>query len=104
MRLLTKIIGKPPGEMSAEELHTFVVQNRVRIRREIKEYRKLKAAIRAESPKMARGRPAKAKAIKETLKKKEAFIMDLAKETGASMDDILAEIRAIKEKRDGRDS
>lgn len=96
MRLLTKIIGKPPGEMSAEELQLFVSANRVRIRKEIREYRKLKAAIRAESPKLARGRPSKQKEKLE-LKKKEQTLLEFAKETGASMEEILAAIRAKKE-------
>lgn len=57
MKLLTKIIGKAPSEMTPEELVELTKRNRARIRREIKEYRKLKLAIRESEGPKPRGRP-----------------------------------------------
>lgn len=57
MKLLTKIIGKAPSEMTPEELVELTKRNRARIRREIKEYRKLKLAIRESEGPKTRGRP-----------------------------------------------
>ena len=97
MKLLHSIIGKTPHEMSSEELMTLVKQNRARIRREIKEYRRLRAAIKAESPKMPRGRPTKPKT--QVSKQKQLEIASLVKEADVTMEEVLAEIRLMKEKK-----
>lgn len=101
MRLLTKIIGRPPGEMEPDELTRFVQQNRVRIRKEIKEYRRLKAAIRAESPTGQRGRPKITKAPSLKKPSKDQLLLEkLAQETGLTVEELMTEIKAAKEKKD----
>jgi hypothetical protein len=95
MKLLTKIIGPAPSELDPVQLMDLVKQNRARIRREIKEYRRLRAAIKAESPKMLRGRPTKVKA--QVTKQKQMEIANLISESNLTMEEVLAEIRAMKE-------
>ena len=97
MRLLTKIIGQAPSELDPVQLMELVKQNRARIRREIKEYRRLRAAIRAESPKQMRGRPTKIKA--KITKQKQMEIANLIGESNLTMEEVLAEIKAMKEKK-----
>jgi sugar-specific transcriptional regulator TrmB len=97
MRLLTKIIGKPPGEMEPDELHTFVLQNRARIRREIKEYRRLKAAIKAEQPK-ARRKSSPVKQERFAAKAMEKEMIAMAKELGITLSELIAQMKEFKEK------
>ena len=96
MRLLTKIIGKPPGDMEPEELHTFVLQNRARIRREIKEYRRLKAAIRAEQPKATR-RSSPVKQQRFAAKAMEKEMIAMAKELGITLSELIEQMKQFKE-------
>lgn len=94
MKLLTKIIGPAPSEMSDDEVFALVRRNRVRIRKEIKEYRRLKNAIKAEQPKQKPGRPKKE--VYKANKQLELDLGKLAAESGLSVAEILAELKNIK--------
>lgn len=80
MKLLTKIIGKAPSEMTPEELIELTKRNRARIRREIKEYRKLKLAIRESEGPKPRGRPRTTKNPSGSSKGFTAALRDLTEE------------------------
>jgi DNA polymerase III delta prime subunit len=97
MKLLTKIIGPAPSELDPEALMILIRQNRARMRREIKEYRRLRAAIKAESPKRSAGRPTKISA--QVSKQKQMELANLVSEANVTMEEVLAEIRAMKEKK-----
>jgi hypothetical protein len=97
MKLLTKIIGPAPSELDPVGLMDLLRQNRARIRREIKEYRRLRNAIRAESPKQPRGRPTKMSA--QVTKMKQVELANLVSEANLTMEEVLSEIRAMKEKK-----
>lgn len=97
MRLLTKIIGPAPSELDPVQLMDLVKQNRARIRREIKEYRRLRAAIRAESPKRGKGRPTKVSA--QVAKQKQTQIANLINESNLTMEEVMAELKLIREKK-----
>jgi hypothetical protein len=97
MKLLTKIIGSTPSELDPVGLMDLIRQNRARIRREIKEYRRLRNAIRAENPKQPRGRPTKMSA--QVTKQKQVELANLVSEANLTMEEVLAEIRAMKEKK-----
>ena len=97
MKLLTKIIGPAPSELDPVQLMDLVKQNRARIRREIKEYRRLRAAIRAESPKRAKGRPTKVSA--QVTKQKQIEIASLINESNLTMEEVMAELKLMKEKK-----
>jgi hypothetical protein len=94
MKLLEKIIGKAPSEMSADELIVLTQRNRVRIRKEIKEYRKLKQAMKeVDGPKII-GRPRKT----TVPKMKESLFVNEIKKQGLTADQINKMIAYLKEK------
>ena len=94
MKLLEKIIGKAPSEMSADELIVLTQRNRVRIRKEIKEYRKLKQAMKEfDGPKII-GRPRKT----TVPKMKESLFVNEIKKQGLTADQINKMIAYLKEK------
>ncbi len=94
MKLLEKIIGKAPSEMTAEELITLTQRNRARIRKEIKEYRKLKQATREIEGPAKIGRPRKT----SIPKMKQSLFMDEIKKQGLTADQINKMIAYLKEK------
>ena len=98
MKLLTSIIGNAPSELNSEQLIHLLKSNRARIRREIKEYRRLRNAIREESPKRPRGKPRKEVSIAS--KQKQLALAELVSEANLTMEEVLAEIKAMKEKKD----
>lgn len=95
MKLLTKIIGKAPSEMSPDELIDLIKRNRARIRKEIKEYRKLKNAIRETEGPAPKGRPRK---IKEPKSKATAFEKEL-KDANLSVEQLNKILNYLKEKK-----
>ncbi len=94
MRLLTKIIGKAPSEMTAEELIVLTQRNRARIRKEIKEYRRLKQATREIEGPAKIGRPKRA----SIPKMKESLFVDEIKKQGLTAEQINKMIAYLKEK------
>jgi hypothetical protein len=97
MKLLTSIIGPAPSELDPEQLMTLIKRNRVRIRREIKEYRRLRNALREEAPKRGRGKPPKA--VSTMTKQKQMEFAKLISESNVTMAEVLAELKAMKEKK-----
>ena len=97
MKLLTKIIGPAPSELEPVQLMDLVKQNRARIRREIREYRRLRAAIQAESPKRGKGRPTKVST--QITKQKQMELASLINESNLTMEEVMAELKLMKEKK-----
>ena len=96
MKLLTSIIGKAPSEMTPDELLNMIRGNRGRIRKEIREYHRLRNAIRAELPKRTSGRPTGSKTAN---KQKELILAKAVSESNLTMEEIMNEIRLLKEKK-----
>lgn len=96
MRLLTKILGPCPSEMATEDYIAMVRQNRARIRKEIREYHRLKKAIAAESPRSPRGRPT---GPKSKVNKKQAQIMEMIQTAGLTQEEAELLLATLKEKK-----
>lgn len=98
MKLLSKIIGQCPSEMPTEDYLALIKQNRARIRKEIKEYHKLKRAIAAESTvTKPRGRPKGAKPAR--IDKKQIQIMEMIKTAGLTQEEAELLFSELKEKK-----